>query len=118
MTLGENIKHYRKLNNLTQDELASLIKIKRSSIAAYEANYSMPSIQILQAMSIVLEVSIDELVSGSIRYDGKSKDAKKRLELILKEISYNKEVIYGNEKLPIDKVEVLKVLVTSIIKVM
>lgn len=36
MTIGENIKNYRKLNNMTMEELANKIGVTKSTIFKYE----------------------------------------------------------------------------------
>ena len=41
--IGKNIKFYRKKNQLTQDKLASLIKISAPSLSSIENGNSFPS---------------------------------------------------------------------------
>ena len=41
--MNERIKEIRKINNLTQQEFADRLKIKRNTVATYEAGKSFPS---------------------------------------------------------------------------
>lgn len=61
MTLGDNIKRFRKQNNLTQKELGELIGKSTISIRKYESNDISPSIKVLNDISKVLNTSIGNL---------------------------------------------------------
>jgi transcriptional regulator with XRE-family HTH domain len=66
--IGENIKKFRKLRGMSQDELASLVvdeknnPLSRVTITRYE-NEREPSIHILRKIAKALKVSIVELLS-------------------------------------------------------
>lgn len=72
MTLGQNIKKYRKQKGLTQSELAEIIDLKSITIRKYETNTREPSIDILNKIAAALGVTIGKLV-GDI-YDVKNYD--------------------------------------------
>lgn len=62
MSFGNNLKKIRLDNDLTQEELAKKINTSRSNIANYENDKNMPSVDILEKMSKVLNCSIDFLL--------------------------------------------------------
>lgn len=72
MTLGQNIKKYRKEKNMTQAQLARKIDSTDSAITRYETNTREPSIDILNKIAAALGVTIGKLV-GDI-YDVKNYD--------------------------------------------
>ena len=64
--LGRNIKHLRKVRNLTQDQLADKIGVKRAMIGSYEEGRAIPKLQALQALSHYFNISIDNLVNTDL----------------------------------------------------
>ncbi len=65
--IGENIQYLRKIKNLTQEALAEKIGVSRQTIAKWEAGESTPDLQMAQALSREMEVSMDELASVSLQ---------------------------------------------------
>ena len=65
MSFGTILKKIRQDNNLTQDELARKIETSRSNIANYENDKNMPSIDILEKLAKLFNVSIDFLLGKS-----------------------------------------------------
>ena len=59
-TLGDRIKQLR--NKLTQEELASLLQVDRSTLASWEVNRREPDIATLCRMAEFFHVSVDWLV--------------------------------------------------------
>ena len=62
MSFGNNLKKIRQECNLTQEELAKRINTSRSNIANYENDKNMPSIDMLNKLSEVLNCSMDYLL--------------------------------------------------------
>ena len=62
MTLGENIKKYRKETGLTQIALAKKLKTAQKSITRWENNQIIPSIGTLKKLSKIFNISIDNLI--------------------------------------------------------
>ncbi|MFQ9979302.1 helix-turn-helix domain-containing protein [Clostridium cadaveris] len=62
MTLGQNIKKYRKQKGLTQSELAEIIDLKSITIRKYESDDREPSIDILNKIAAALGVTIGKLL--------------------------------------------------------
>ncbi len=61
--LAENLKSIRKFHNLTQQDFAKQLGVKRSLIGAYEEGRAEPRISFLQLVAERFEVSLDQLVS-------------------------------------------------------
>ena len=62
--LGKNIKEKRKCLGISQEELASLLEVSRQSISLWETDQTVPTLDKLQSMSKILDVSMDELTTG------------------------------------------------------
>lgn len=65
MSFGKKLKKLRQDENLTQEELAKKINSSRSNIANYENDKNMPSVEILEKLSKILNCSIDYLLGNS-----------------------------------------------------
>lgn len=59
---GKNLKYLRKLRGWTQEEFASKLGIKRSLVGAYEEERADPRLDVLQTISEIFKVSLDELL--------------------------------------------------------
>lgn len=58
---AENLKSERVAKNLTQKQLASSIGITTQSYQAYEAGLTLPTAENLLKLSLILDISLDEL---------------------------------------------------------
>ena len=65
MSFGNNLKKIRQEKNMTQEELAKRINTSRSNIANYENDKNMPSIDILNKLSEILNCTTDYLLGKS-----------------------------------------------------
>lgn len=63
---GRNLKYLRKLRNWTQEEFASKLKIKRSLIGAYEEERADPRLDVMQTLSEMFKISLEELLVQDI----------------------------------------------------
>lgn len=59
---GKNLKYLRKLRGWTQEEFAAKLKIKRSLLGAYEEERAEPRIEVLETVSGIFKMSLDELL--------------------------------------------------------
>jgi transcriptional regulator with XRE-family HTH domain len=59
---GKNLKYLRKLRGWTQEEFANKLKIKRSLLGAYEEERADPRIEVLEAVSSIYKITLDELL--------------------------------------------------------
>ena len=72
--LGENIRHNRKLNQISQQELAQQLGVSRQRISAWENNQSQPSPEQLSALAALLHVSTEALSAVSSEEAGGNDD--------------------------------------------
>lgn len=59
--LGQNIKKFRKLNNITQEKLAEIVGVEVISISSIETGRYFPSPENLNKISLALNVSLSDL---------------------------------------------------------
>ena len=62
MTLGENIQTARKAKGLSQEALAEQVGVSRQALGKWEKDTALPSLDNLQALAAVLDVSVDVLL--------------------------------------------------------
>lgn len=55
---------FRKNQGLTQNELASMLGVKRSCVAKWETGKTFPGRDVLIKLSEIFHCTIDELVKG------------------------------------------------------
>ena len=60
--LPQNLKRYRILKNLTQEDVAELLGITPQSVSKWERGESCPDIALLPALANIFETSIDLLM--------------------------------------------------------
>lgn len=65
MNLNEKIIRLRKLNNLSQEQLAEKIGITRQAITKWENNESIPDIDNLIKLSNIFNVTLDQLLKDN-----------------------------------------------------
>ena len=63
--LSDNIKKYRKENNLSQDELAEKLGVSRQSISLWENGQTQPTIDNIIALARIFNVSTDAILENS-----------------------------------------------------
>jgi len=62
LTIGENIRNFRKKNNLTQEELADRLGVTYQSVSRWENGATYPDLELLPVISELLSVTVDELL--------------------------------------------------------
>ena len=60
--LPENLKKYRILKNLTQEDVAEYLGITPQSVSKWERGESYPDITFLPALANIFETSVDLLI--------------------------------------------------------
>jgi transcriptional regulator with XRE-family HTH domain len=88
---GQNLKYLRKLRGWTQEEFANKLGIKRSLIGAYEEERADPRIDILEIISDIFKLTLDELLLKDLSNTGSSYLAKRRQQ---KMMSADRNVIH------------------------
>lgn len=65
--VGKNIKKAREGRGLTQEDLAERLNVTRQAVSNWENEKTQPSIEMLNQLALVLEVSVEELIYGGER---------------------------------------------------
>ena len=87
--IGDNIKFYRKKNQLTQDDTAAACNVTRQAVSKWENGKTQPDIQTLSMLAGTLEVSEEDLIYGP------SDSEKKTLTKIKENTTVEKTVDVG-----------------------
>lgn len=66
----DNLISLRKLNHMSQEELAERIGVSRQTISKYETGEALPDIQKSKELSEIFHVSLDELVNYQKTIEG------------------------------------------------
>lgn len=61
--IAANVAHYRKLNNMTQSELAERISYSDKSISKWERAEGVPDIYVLTLLANLFSVTVNDLIS-------------------------------------------------------
>jgi len=75
---NQNLKYLRKLRGWTQEEFANKIGIKRSLVGAYEEERAEPNYEVLETVSDLFKVTIDDLLRKDLSETKGSYLAKRR----------------------------------------
>lgn len=63
-SLGKKLKFYREQKQYTQEELATKISVTRQAVSNWERDKTLPDIYMLQKLSAIFEVTLDEFLEG------------------------------------------------------
>ena len=61
LSIGENIRNYRRKQDLTQEEFAECLGVSYQSVSRWENGTTYPDIELLPAISKLLGITVDEL---------------------------------------------------------
>ena len=64
MNISEEIKSQRLKNNWTQEQLADILNVSRSTVSSWEVGRNYPDLETIVAISDLFEISLDELLRG------------------------------------------------------
>lgn len=87
MKLSDQLKKYRLLNKLTQEDLAQQIHITRQAISRWENDLSEPDLITLKKMADLYNIQLEELVNGNI-YDYETKHNQLKFYYFLSILSF------------------------------
>lgn len=66
MKLSKQIIRIRKLNNLTQEELANDLNVTRQAVSKWERDISLPDLETIKLISNKYNISIDTLMNNDV----------------------------------------------------
>ncbi|NLB48646.1 MAG: phosphoglucosamine mutase [Erysipelotrichia bacterium] len=66
MTIGEKITHLRIVNNISQEDLAGILKVSRQSLSRWENDDVLPGLDIIKELCALFKISADELIDDNI----------------------------------------------------
>lgn len=64
--LAQNLKLLRKAKNMSQEEVAEILGIKRTSLSGYENGTAEPSVEGLLKISDFFKISLDQLIKSDL----------------------------------------------------
>ena len=73
-TIGENIRKWREVRGLSQEQLAHRIGKTRSAVSQYESGKIIPRMGAIEDMARVLGVKKAEIIGGSFGYSSATLD--------------------------------------------
>lgn len=68
-TIGERIKGLRKLNNLTQDDVAKYLEVQRSNISLYESGDAIPPTLTIIKLARLFNVTTDYILCYELKIE-------------------------------------------------
>lgn len=63
MKIGSKLKELRVAHGYTQEELAAILNVSRSTISSWEINRTYPDLSILVSLSELYEITLDQLIN-------------------------------------------------------
>lgn len=63
MKIGHKLKDLRTAHGYTQEELAAILNVSRSTISSWEINRTYPDLSILVSLSELYEITVDQLIN-------------------------------------------------------
>jgi len=64
--IGSKLVELRTLHNMSQQELASMLRVNVKSVKNWERDFSDPCLSSLKALSEIFNVSTDELLGSTL----------------------------------------------------
>lgn len=62
LNINSQITRFRKLKNLTQEDLAKAVGVTNQAVSKWESGICCPDIQLLPVLANIFDISIDELI--------------------------------------------------------
>jgi len=98
MNLGEKLKHYRAAKGMTQQEVADILGVDKSTYAHYEAGKRIPNAKAWVEITRVLQLPVFPAEIGVVYPEGMLDEFEDLLIQIEKTVSknYNENLVRGN----------------------
>lgn len=90
--IGENIAKLRKVNNMSQNDLAKELNVSNKTISKWECNNTIPDIDMLNKIAKIFNISIDELTNTNI--DLKKNSSKNKLKDIIQKLHLSQKKVW------------------------
>lgn len=87
MNLGENLRKIRKDNNLSQEDLADLLKVSRQSVSKWESGVAYPEMDKILLICKKFNIKIDELLNEDLNELKEEKESKNNINKYIEEIT-------------------------------
>ncbi|MBE6143886.1 MAG: helix-turn-helix transcriptional regulator [Erysipelotrichaceae bacterium] len=107
LTFGERVIKLRKINHITQEQLADYLQVSRQSIFKWEKNKTYPEIEKLVSLSNIFDCSIDYLLKNKKQVEEELLSTEENVLLVTE----NKNRI---EEVELTKVERIQKKITNI----
>ena len=62
MTLGKKLSNYRKVSDMTQQQLGDYLNVSAQAISKWENDLAEPDLNILKALATLYKISLDDLL--------------------------------------------------------
>ena len=61
-TVGNNIKHFRKKQGLSQEDIATELHVTRQTVSNWETGKAFPDIDMLKRIAVTLDISVNHII--------------------------------------------------------
>jgi transcriptional regulator with XRE-family HTH domain len=61
-TVGNNIKHFRKKQGLSQEDMATELHVTRQAVSNWETGKAFPDIDMLKRIAVTLDTSVNDII--------------------------------------------------------
>jgi transcriptional regulator with XRE-family HTH domain len=120
MSIGKNIKFYRKQKKMTQIELAERANMSRSYLADIERDRYNPSIETLKSIAKALQIDVSSLIEGDTNDSSSKQDVipswatKKDIRDFKKMLEEDEELMFDGVPLDDEDRERIKQVLTAL----
>lgn len=80
--ISRNLKKFRKLNNLTQEQLAEEMNLTRQAISNWENDKSQPDLESIERLSSIFGISVEELIYGDLKKVGVDENTGRKINIM------------------------------------
>lgn len=81
--VAKNLKKFRVVKNMTQDQLAEKLFVSRQTVSGWENDRTQPDVDTLCRISEVLEVPVEDLIYGEKRFATAEESLRNRKKLLM-----------------------------------
>lgn len=106
---SENLKAVRKINGLSQEELAIRLNVVRQTVSKWEKGLSVPDADMLIKIADTFEITVSELLGAKIENDTNQNDVAKQLARI------NEQLAIKNRRTKVVLKVILGIIITFIL---